>query len=540
MGLTQIDIKINQTNQQNGGKSKIALQSGNTGNSFEQVLAMFSCSSQTQEIGKQESELSKQKTPNPLGGSELLKPIQDEALINSTIMGGENTQGLLKVMAYDPINLEKYTAESDKYIPIFKLDTLYSLVNMNTEDVDSSQEKTQLPLVSLSGETNQSDLLNITSENDQQKPLTFSDDDWDKIDAFLTALIAGIQQMQQISEAPQNLQLDTDSPSFVTQTDSYTLSKPVEEVSNFLVQELRRGKELNVSPLEINQLLEKLNKLIEGIKEQKTIVIPTNIDEKIQIILNEMHSGVQVNLNPNQVPQQRVSLDKNQVTFSAIPIPQIGKNGHEGNRVARMTATTHSEDTTTINIPTILLNNQQKVIGNELKVETLTPNLEVSDFAPEVSEWIGRFMKVTEGKSGSTEAKFSLFPEHLGHIEIKVSSNHGQVSAQILTDTPMAKEALEGQLQHLKLALQQYGYQVQKLDVVQQTPVTVDSTQAGLSFSQDGSQSSREQRTFTSSSENGPKEQQEMAEQIEHTREVLPITYGGATQRTTSRIDFTA
>jgi flagellar hook-length control protein FliK len=536
LGLTQIDIKINQTNQQNGGKSKTTFQSGNTGNSFEQVLSMFNCSSQTHEMGKQESALSTQKAPNPLGGSELLKPIQDEALINSTLMGGENQQSLLKVMAYDPINLEKYTAESDKYIPIFKLDTLYSLVKMNTEDVDSSEEKTQLPLVSLSGDTNQSDLLNITSENDQQKRLNFSDEDWDKIDAVLTALIAGIQQMQQISEAPQDLQLDTDS----TQTDSYILAKPVEEVSNFIVPELQRGNELTLSPLEINQLLEKLSKLFEEIKGQKSIDIPANIDEKIQIILNETRSGVQVNFNLNQVPQQRVSLDKNQVTFSAIPIPQIGKNGHEGNRVARMTATPHSEDTTTINIPTILMNNQQKVIGNELKVETLTPNLEVSDFAPEVSEWIGRFMKVTEGKSGSTEAKFSLFPEHLGHIEIKVSSNHGQISAQILTDTPMAKEALEGQLQHLKLALQQYGYQVQKLDVVQQTPVTVDSNQAGLSFSQDGSQSSREQRTFTMSSENGPKEQQEMTEQIEQIREVLPITYGGATQRTTSRIDFTA
>ncbi|WP_413300421.1 flagellar hook-length control protein FliK [Bacillus sp. 1P10SD] len=540
MGFTQIDIKINQTNQQNGGRSKTTLQSDNSGNSFEQVLSMFNCSSQTHEMGKQESELSTQKTPNPLGSSELLKPMQDEALINLTNLGGENPQGLAKVMAYDPINLEKYTAGIDKFIPIFKLEPLYSLVKMNTEDVDSSQEKTQLPLVSLSGETNQSDLLNITSENDQQNPLNFSDDDWDKIDAVLTALIAGIQQMQQKTEAPQNLQLDIDSPSFVSQIDSYTLAKPVEEVSNFIVQELQRGKELNLSPLEINQLLEKLNKLLGEIKGQNSIEIPTNINKKIQIILNGMQSETQDQYIPNQVSQQRLSLDKNQVTFTAVPIPQIGKTGHEGNRVARMTAAPHSEDTTTINIPTVLLNNQQKVIGNELKAETLTPNLEVSDFAPEVSEWIGRFMKVTEGKSGSTEAKFSLFPEHLGHIEIKVSSNHGEISAQILTDTPMAKEALEGQLQHLKLALQQYGYQVQKLDVVQQTPVTVDSNQAGLSFSQDGSQSSREQRTFTSSSENGPKEQKEMAEQIEQTREVLPITYGGATQRTTSRIDFTA
>jgi flagellar hook-length control protein FliK len=182
---------------------------------------------------------------------------------------------------------------------------------------------------------------------------------------------------------------------------------------------------------------------------------------------------------------------------------------------------------------------QPQVPGNEMHRGSSPTKLTVSEFAPEVSEWISRYMKRTDGKSGSTEAKFSLYPEHLGHIEIKINSQQGQISAEILTDTPIAKEVLEGQLQHLRTALQQSGLHVQKLDIVQQSQVSADSNQSGLSFSQDGSQSSREQRAFTPS-QSDAKKQKESTEQKERDLESLAITYGGSARKTTSRIDFTA
>lgn len=169
--------------------------------------------------------------------------------------------------------------------------------------------------------------------------------------------------------------------------------------------------------------------------------------------------------------------------------------------------------------------------------ESPVPTLTVSEFAPEVSEWIGRNIRLSSGQSGNTEAKFSLFPEHLGHIEIKISSQQGQVSAQILTDTSLAKEALESQLPHLRQALQHQGIIVQKLDIVQQQS-QMETNTLNLSFSQGGFTSSQEQRTF-SFNQNTSNKQKEFVHQD---TEVEPVvnTYGRTSPFSASNIDFTA
>ena len=61
---------------------------------------------------------------------------------------------------------------------------------------------------------------------------------------------------------------------------------------------------------------------------------------------------------------------------------------------------------------------------NELNIKSIAPPpvVPVSQFVPEVSEWIGKFVKAILGHSSSTEAKISLQPEHLGPIQIK---DHG-------------------------------------------------------------------------------------------------------------------
>ncbi|WP_318507789.1 flagellar hook-length control protein FliK [Bacillus sp. T3] len=129
--------------------------------------------------------------------------------------------------------------------------------------------------------------------------------------------------------------------------------------------------------------------------------------------------------------------------------------------------------------------------------------LSVNDFVPEVSEWIGRFVKVSHGISGSSEAKFLLNPEHLGRLEIKITSQQGHIAAQIFTDTAAAKETLEGQISVLKQALQQQGLQVQKVEIVQQIPGTFDVNQGNQSFPHGGNNQhfnqSTEQGAYTPS-----------------------------------------
>ncbi|OUM98793.1 MAG: hypothetical protein BAA02_07145 [Paenibacillaceae bacterium ZCTH02-B3] len=74
------------------------------------------------------------------------------------------------------------------------------------------------------------------------------------------------------------------------------------------------------------------------------------------------------------------------------------------------------------------------------------------------------------GANGVTEARISLHPEHLGHVDIRLSLQNGVLTAQFVTVTGMAKEMLEAQMVQLKAALQVHGLQVERMEVVQQSP----------------------------------------------------------------------
>lgn len=84
------------------------------------------------------------------------------------------------------------------------------------------------------------------------------------------------------------------------------------------------------------------------------------------------------------------------------------------------------------------------------------------------------------------EAKFSLTPEHLGEIDIKIVIQKGQVTAQFLADTAHGKEMLDSQMSLLKASLQQQGFQVDKIEVAQ-------SGQMLHNFSQQESRSQQDQ-----------------------------------------------
>lgn len=166
------------------------------------------------------------------------------------------------------------------------------------------------------------------------------------------------------------------------------------------------------------------------------------------------------------------------------------------------------------------------------------PVVPVSQFVPEVSEWIGGFLRTIPEESGSTEARFALNPEHLGPIQIKITTEKGKVTAQIVTETSFAKEALEGQLPHLRQALQQHGILVQKLDITQQSVPSTDLSQTNSTFSQGGGSNSHEQRTLTSP-QNGSKKQRD-SNQKEMEKDMVISTYGVAGRMTASSVDFSA
>ncbi|MCH4827636.1 flagellar hook-length control protein FliK [Planococcus halocryophilus] len=107
-----------------------------------------------------------------------------------------------------------------------------------------------------------------------------------------------------------------------------------------------------------------------------------------------------------------------------------------------------------------------------MKAETnlqTAPVVRLPNLLEDLSGMLKSSMRLAESPEGM-KMRVNIFPEHLGHLEILMTSTNGKLAAQIMTSTPMAKEALELQLNQLRASLIQQGVEVEKIEVLEQSP----------------------------------------------------------------------
>lgn len=92
------------------------------------------------------------------------------------------------------------------------------------------------------------------------------------------------------------------------------------------------------------------------------------------------------------------------------------------------------------------------------------PVVHAQRFAEEAGRVLLKSMKFAVA-DGVSEARLSLYPEQLGQVQVKITVSNGQLVAQFVAETAMGKEAIESQLPQLRIALQNQGIQVEKLEV---------------------------------------------------------------------------
>jgi flagellar hook-length control protein FliK len=90
----------------------------------------------------------------------------------------------------------------------------------------------------------------------------------------------------------------------------------------------------------------------------------------------------------------------------------------------------------------------------------------IQQFAEEFTRFANSSLKLTTF-AGLSEAKISLTPEHLGHVDIRLTTQQGQVVAHFAAETLAAREMIENQLPQLRASLMQQGLQVDKITVSQ-------------------------------------------------------------------------
>lgn len=305
------------------------------------------------------------------------------------------------------------------------------------------------------------------------------------------------------------------------------------EILNDLGQWLQKIKgQSHSSTVDFHQVVKDLSQFLSK-EPMKANDVPDYVKNNIQHLLTEL--DVQ-SRDFNVERKMLLSLDKQQMLGLAKPMMEFTEDNRQVKiqmSEGREAGPAPSENQALSNQPIKL----QVGINQPQPISTL-PALSVSAFPMEMNEWIGRNLLMHKGSAGSADARFLLNPEHLGPIEIKISfDEQGQISARILTDTLTAKETLEGQLQQLRQNLQQQGLLVQRLDVVQQGQI-LDSNQAGVTFQDNGSSFSQEHPNHQTNEEHSKNRNE--ADQQELEKEPAAFTYGSASPKTASQIDFSA
>lgn len=94
------------------------------------------------------------------------------------------------------------------------------------------------------------------------------------------------------------------------------------------------------------------------------------------------------------------------------------------------------------------------------------PVVRMNNMAEELGEVFKNSMRMsTSGES--TQIKVNISPDHLGHLDIRLTETNGRIAAQIFTSSIAAKDALDLQLNQLRSTLIQQGLTVEKIEVVQ-------------------------------------------------------------------------
>lgn len=104
----------------------------------------------------------------------------------------------------------------------------------------------------------------------------------------------------------------------------------------------------------------------------------------------------------------------------------------------------------------------QKAESPSIKSEIVS--IQREHFVHEMTKFLESKIKITSLSNG-TEARISLYPEHLGQVDVKITLQQGQMVAQLVAENILGKDLIESQLAGLRQSLHQQGIQVAKIEV---------------------------------------------------------------------------
>ncbi|HSO57984.1 MAG TPA: flagellar hook-length control protein FliK [Paenisporosarcina sp.] len=233
---------------------------------------------------------------------------------------------------------------------------------------------------------------------------------------------------------------------------------------------------------------------IEGVEETNVLADPKKFEQVVKQLVNfiqqletqQQATGKQTSLQlvekKEQVLNELTSLTEKLDSQTQLTESQKQGNGQivetsrqvPGNPVIPLQEGSGSqlepiqldENTQTLTVATT---ETTKVSQTSVRTEPTvpTPTVHMSNLIEELGEVLRSTFRLNATGEG-TQIKVNIFPEHLGHLDIRITELNGKIAAQIFTSSLVAKEALDLQVNQLRNSLLQQGITIEKIEITQQ------------------------------------------------------------------------
>jgi flagellar hook-length control protein FliK len=384
---------------------------------------------------------------------------------------------------------KKQVVEDNETEPTSDVNVSKTVKNANTDN-ESTAETNR---VETDTAANQAILEKVSGELEStvESNLHISKEEFDEIMAELGFTVLDLLNSDNLKQFVLQMNGSNDI------TEVLTDENLANSIQNLLqkVDELQLGKEFQMSNEELadwiknyqmNNLTNESNKIVEtdsnhNFAEVKTpvqteILQNAGLTDEINLTKSVVTDNSTVNDNAKEIPGEK-----------EIPI-EVHKLTGEDNEKSAFDSTSSDQKNAELDMPTQLetLINNLAVAGNENGqnfTEMIANVRQMQEITNQIVEQIKVFIKPDQ-----TSMELQLNPEHLGKISLSVSEKDGIVTAQFTTQTQIAKEAIESQMQVLKDNLSNQGLKVESIEVTVSEFSFDQSNQAASEQSQQSQQ----------------------------------------------------
>lgn len=414
---------------------------------------------------------------------------------------GANQKNILNMKPTVENRVKNESNENSKFIQIYNQIVNKSKVasqNQKNESVeDTSKLQPDMKKITKSEETSV-DKLKVTDEN-LEETLVNTDEDEKTEDLFIA-----LEQLVKILDTLVETKINTSENQTVKEVDSS--DKPLKETEVMIVldelKELVKYKEsVDLSDADVKSefgekiegVLNKLQKLnsVDLLKneEVKTLVAKIETGSKnlgfVEVVNNEnlklTHQIYQRMKSAVILKSEEVQMDSNNKANNNANVSAADKSSLESKIV--MDVKSELSDLDNSDLEQNESNGIEKTdikLAGSVSTDSKTgvtfidklQNVEIvkTTDTQQIIEQINKSLRSIKLLNGTQEIKIMLKPENLGEVNLKMTLDKGLLTAKLVVESSLVKDAIDKQLGTLKETLQNQGYEVKELKIVVKTP----------------------------------------------------------------------